>query len=269
MNNSDSILKTIGYITIGLGGITAFIVGAILNDSYVLDDMAIPIALIIFFVSFIFGMIFVGFGTIITLLQDILIATRDNNSNNISNLVYNSSSSSSPSEKEFVLDYTFGTLNGKKLHWSVLKSNSASISLICNNVVGYANFSNNNEEWTNSKIRSFLNEEFYNHVFSDTEKEQIIATKTHQNTVNGQSNNDLNTYDKIFLIQTSAIEKYLPNEANRKCNDLNGNEANWWTRTSGYSSDSVCYVDKNGMINKAGQNKTISCGIRPIIVIKA
>lgn len=257
-NVAGTIIKTIGLITIGLGIIISFVMLAFISNEFD-SDFGFLASLITFAITFISGIVFVGFGEIILLLQDVA-----NNTYNVNKTVINNGLLKVDfSDKN---DVVFGEFNGVKLHWKVIKSNGSSVAIICKNVLGYSYFSKNDVKWENSAMRNWLNGEFYNKAFSIEEKN--IINISHNKNNEDISNYEKNTDDKVFLLSVSAIEKYLPDETSRICNDLKGNEAAWWTRTTGVNNGCVCSVEKNGQINNYGQNVSLSCGVRPVISVK-
>lgn len=62
----------------------------------------------------------------------------------------------------------------------------------------------------NCSLREWLNEEFYNSAFSNSEKEQILSvTVPADKNPEYDTNSGNDTEDKIFLLSVSEAKKYL------------------------------------------------------------
>ncbi|MBP9989585.1 MAG: hypothetical protein KBT46_08840 [Ruminococcus sp.] len=60
-------------------------------------------------------------------------------------------------------------------------------------------------DWANSSIRAWLNDNFYNTAFSDTEKSQIGTTYNENKSIWSSKYDSANTSDKIFLLSFSEV----------------------------------------------------------------
>lgn len=75
--------------------------------------------------------------------------------------------------------------------------------------------------------------------------------------------------DKLFLLSTEEVEKYLPTEESRKCK-CNGQICWWWLRTLGYMDCCVyaAYVSSSGYMNQGGNDITFNAAaIRPALYL--
>ena len=95
------------------------------------------------------------------------------------------------------------------LEWIVLDKNEDKALLLSKNVIDCKCFEDTKTETTynNSSIRKWLNEEFYNEAFSDSEKMNIIETKNIN--IDLQGNRGEDTIDKVFLLSLDEVEKYF------------------------------------------------------------
>ncbi len=119
--------------------------------------------------------------------------------------------------------------------------------------------------WETSDLRKWLNNDFYNSAFSDSEK-NLIASTTLDNEDNYQYNvtGGNTTQDKIFCLSLTECLKYFDNDKSRSCapskytkdqgattDDL-GN-CYWWLRSPGQESGSVATISPtSGTILNSG-----------------
>ena len=152
-----------------------------------------------------------------------------------------------------------------------------STSFVHNGGTGYGN------NYELSDIRSWLNNDFYNFVFNEQEKEKIIETTIDNSadTTISNPNNYVckNTVDKLFLLSYSDASTYFTNNTRKtkgtdyaKCLGLkvyisNGNSF-WWLRSpynSGATSMTGVYYDgslENSLVCD------FDCGVRAACWIK-
>ena len=79
--------------------------------------------------------------------------------------------------------------------------------LITSNVIDYREFDvNGNNDWEESSIRKWLNDDFLNLAFSEEEQERILS--------NSQDEGRSGTNDKVFLLSMDEYVKY--NEENKE-----------------------------------------------------
>ncbi|MCL2378414.1 MAG: DUF6273 domain-containing protein [Defluviitaleaceae bacterium] len=138
--------------------------------------------------------------------------------------------------------------------------------------------------WENSVMRRYLNEEFYNGIFTDEEKAQI-STVTLKNNDNPwyDTNGGNDTEDKIFLLSIDEVIKYLGNSKliadiapdvitddmcdeyspARAATNIYGIESPWALRTPGESNNEVAFVNGPGCLDLTGRDVQESFGIRP------
>lgn len=118
--------------------------------------------------------------------------------------------------------------------------------------------------WENCSLRKWLNEDFMQSTFLETEQECIkqVAVQAFGNSVNGISGSDV-TWDYLFLLSKEEVKQYLETEAKRITHtvpkveqgySMFGEEPSeeffdgWWIRTSGKDTESVLYVNQQGEI---------------------
>lgn len=119
----------------------------------------------------------------------------------------------------------------------------------------------NGSTWETCSLRSWLNNEFLNDNFSDSEKKKIIKTiVTADDNEKFEIRGGNDTEDKIFLLSIKEVEQYLTTESSRECipteyaktvsdlffdNNDDGKDdyecCAWWLRTVGdYNNYASC-----------------------------
>ena len=138
----------------------------------------------------------------------------------------------------------FGSYEGKDINWRVLNVDGNDAFLLCDKLLLKKPFNDTDDAscWQDSTIREWLNNDFYNDVFTDGEKKAIKETvvDNSDNLLYSKKNGE-ETNDKVFLLSLSEIEKPsfgfpIVSNCNSKTreavNDL-GKVGMWWLRTSG------------------------------------
>ena len=154
--------------------------------------------------------------------------------------------------------------------WKVLQDNgSNNYILISNDVIDAYYFDLDNNEYEESDLREYLNNNFYNYAFDTNEKNSINKSKVDS------------LEDKIYCLSTNEYNTFKP--ITSKSNPTDYSIANGVYVNSGYSTyllrtkvegteKNIYKVDDTGLINTNGTNSTyygISAysGIRPVMKI--
>lgn len=138
--------------------------------------------------------------------------------------------------------------------------------------------------WERCTLRTWLNNNFYNTAFSETEKAQIKTT-----TVLADPNPTYTTYagydtnDNVFLLSTKEASNYFSSNGKRQCqptayakaqgvvtatDSSNYGNCNWWLRTPGKYHFDASYIYIAGFAVDPGYIVSASkIGIRPAIWI--
>lgn len=167
------------------------------------------------------------------------------------------------------------------LPWIVLDKIGDEVLLISRFVLDcdvYHSEKDTSVQWSNSELRYWLNNTFYQQTFSEEEKAKIIEKE-----VRAESNPDYGTYagantrDKVTLLSISEAKKYFPSNSDRACKateyaiaqgvqvDNNGNSW-WWLRTPGQLDGYAAGVFRNGEVDPIGDIfYHEGDGIRPVI----
>lgn len=184
------------------------------------------------------------------------------------------------------------------LKWRIIEINGNEIMLMSDKLLDCVPYNRVSEavSWQDSYLRQFLNDEFYNHAFSNEEKEAVIEKQIENNPNRSYGTDCGNTTDdKVFVL--SEEEVYLDTKATRHgfyaytgvddpakrfkptmyamargawyspVEAYRGNGF-WFMRTNGYSESSVTYICDMGYIYEHGTD--VMCadsGILPVICV--
>ena len=142
--------------------------------------------------------------------------------------------------------------------------------------------------WENSSIRHWLNNEFINEAFTQSEQNKINLTYIYNNdNVKYGTRGGNNTQDKIFLLSLDEVNKYLPNEKQRAikvttyakkrgtnvCDDDSCRihsyygSGFWWLHSPGGRQDYAALVLDNGNINDHFDVEYDGSAVRPALWI--
>lgn len=195
------------------------------------------------------------------------------------------------SQKDFRIGstVTMGNYEGEDIEWIVLDNNENGVFLVTKYAVEASLLDTRNEHtgsitWENCTTRNWLNEDFYDSVFTPEEKEiiQVTHVVTPDNPAFGTPGGN-DTDDRLFLLSdeeanlyfaTQDLRRALPSERavnNGVIIDDNGSYCNWWLRTPG-STDGVsnAFVDGYGTVIEVGNcSTTETYGIRPAMWLSA
>ena len=136
--------------------------------------------------------------------------------------------------------------------------------------------------WENSSIRTWLNNEFLNTAFTDSEKRRLLNVKVtaDKNPSYSSTNPGKATKDQVFLLSIAETREYLASEASKKCeltpyakanvsskNDRNA--CSWWLRTPGFTVDYAAYVHSDGEVQVFGSSVSDEgYAVRPAVWVK-
>lgn len=132
-----------------------------------------------------------------------------------------------------------------------------------------------NNFWKYSKLRAWLNGEFYESSFTAAEQQRIKATALDLE-ISYYANSEK---DYIFLLSTDEANEYFSNDEERMClptiyvaDIWNGKTAetscSWWLRTSGTEDGKMAYVSFEGSVDEGGNGAEYGIGIRPAMWVE-
>lgn len=183
------------------------------------------------------------------------------------------------------------TANGKEMiEWIVLEKAEGNILIISKYGIEAMDFNSTSEEvyWENSSLRAWLNGRFPDNSFSRENPSDVVQSiLTSQRYPEADEDTDLEeliledyvTRDKIFLLSSSQLEEYFPDEDSRKCIATeyaieNGvaaaadNSCSWWLRSPGSGRDMFEYVwNQYGTVASSPQQ--VIQAVRPAMRIKS
>lgn len=175
------------------------------------------------------------------------------------------------------------------IKWKILSITNGEALVLCEKIIDGAVFDRNSNNYSNSDIRKYLNNEFYSTAFSSLQQ-QLISNTFVDNSASSTGYNDNilaceNTYDKIILLsyqEATCIEYGFSIEESRikKATDYsiatgvytdtsisNNGAGNWWLRSPhhDYENRTLCSSYYYGNIN--GETVNYINGIVPALRI--
>ena len=174
--------------------------------------------------------------------------------------------------------------------WRVLDRQGNKILLISQYAIDYKSYNgefNYNmvaakpTSWEECDLRKWLNREFLNMAFNETERSMIANTKcpVDQNPIYRTSPGNATT-DKIFLLSIPEVEQYFKSKEDRKAvptayankhdpfHPVAGAACWWWLRSPGYDSINAAYVNFEGSVAYDGLYVFNDCAcVRPALWI--
>ncbi len=178
------------------------------------------------------------------------------------------------------------------IEWKILSSDNGTYSLVSTVLLDAHQYDSSSNNYKNSKIRSWLNNDFYNAAFfldSSYIQTTIVDNSASTTGSNTNSNACENTNDKVYLLSYHDYinATYFPDDASRYCKLTDYAKANgaycysgsgsnssynvngwYWTRSPSSSySDSAWYVNLGGYLNYSSLVYDSGSGVRPAITI--
>jgi len=150
--------------------------------------------------------------------------------------------------------------------WRVLEVNleEKSAVLIAEKSIANKKYHEKYEDitWENCTLRKWLNEEYFEKIFSDDEKEAIIETyiSNPDNTQYGKNGGN-NTKDRIWLLCLDELQTYFKDYADRATGDW------WWLRSPGLNQGRAAFVQGDGDADYLGYYIDFRGGVRPAFKI--
>ena len=170
------------------------------------------------------------------------------------------------------------------IEWLVLAKENDRILLISKYALDCRAFCDDDTgtSWKDSFLRNWLNTEFMQNAFNDTEKSNIMTTE-----IRSEENNEEITKDKVFVPDNSEAGKYFKDDISRRCSptdyakqrgvkcpedlqdvkfdeDVKGTCC-YWLRSPGFHGDKVSIVDYEGTIYERGEFIDEEIAVRPVL----
>lgn len=156
------------------------------------------------------------------------------------------------------------TSNGKEtIEWLVLDVQDGKALIISKYALDCKPYNEAGADvtWETCTLRTWLNNDFYETAFSDSEKNEISTTNVaSENNPNYDTEAGNSTQDKVFLLSIGEAEKYFSSGNERMCKPTQyavtqgiwqcdepgksyDDNCYWWIRTPGYLQYMTSYVD--------------------------
>lgn len=163
----------------------------------------------------------------------------------------------------------FFLAEGENLAWRVLKCEDRKAVLLCENVLlnmPYHAVQRGSSDWENCTLRKWLNNDFYEQVFSDSEKEYILwRAHPSRNNPKYRTPGGADTIDPVFLLDVIELTVYGFEQITEIARN-NGN-ISWWLRNPGFSQNFA--MNFGWRVHYGGlQVDEPAVGVRPAIVIQ-
>lgn len=167
------------------------------------------------------------------------------------------------------------------IEWIVLKKLNGYAMLISKYAIDCYKYNESMfvRDWSASYLRKWLNSDFLNAAFTDSERKRIPFTKIKigENSIN----------DNVWILSADEAELLLGNREERMCKAteyaksrgayVNSEGASWWWLRDRASNGKISIVDANGEMSKAGPLFPVSSGayptstmgtVRPVLYMK-
>ena len=156
--------------------------------------------------------------------------------------------------------YTFGNYHGAN-EWIVLEVKGTSIHLLSKKVIDCRRFDDDDNNWENSEIRKWLNDEYYTEAFSDTEEGLIMETE-------GDKVSFL-TIDEARNLLTDDMWRAEPTEyaVSQGVEVFYVNQCFWWLRSPGLNSFYSAHALDSGVSSEGAWVTNDYFGVRPALWI--
>jgi hypothetical protein len=144
----------------------------------------------------------------------------------------------------------FGRFDGKPIIWRILETGktdegSPMAFLLAEDAVAVRRFnksSSDGNDWNNSDLKRWLNNDFFYAVFSEGEQTAIVNSTYYYG--GKYEGSDRKGTSKVFLLSTDDAEnlRFFANNADRRIKEYEGRK-DWWLRSPGVYDADAEYVD--------------------------
>lgn len=170
--------------------------------------------------------------------------------------------------------------NGKEnIEWIVLDVEDGKALLISKYALDGKEYNDHksNITWEECTLRNWLNNSFFDQMFSSKEQQYILSTTipAEDNNYHGtEAGND--TCDRLFLLSETEAKLYFNSDLQRQCEPTAYAEAHgaalsfdgncwWWLRTPGIREENAVNVINDGTIISNGYRVDYLRGVRPAL----
>lgn len=150
------------------------------------------------------------------------------------------------------------------IEWIVIEKTDTYATLISAKILSEKAFNDNHVDWwtwENSTLKNWLNTEFLDEAFSDSEKQELIPDD------NGCLVFILTCLEASRLMTEEQRAAKMTEYAYSK--GIFRNDC-WWVCSRGYSASDTIFVKSDGYLNGDAydQFSTLGCGVRPCVRIR-
>ena len=187
---------------------------------------------------------------------------------------------------------TLGTYAGVPVEWQILDKQYDKMLLLSRYVLDAKVFFPDciYTSWERSTLRTWMNTELYQMLFSPEEQTRILETEIFTPDCTGFDNYGANyTKDKLFILSREELNHYLPSPDSRTTpaepnaikvsQDLRDfvrllpfykevRNCWWWLRTPGDEPNNMCIVWADGSVFDFQHYVNYERGIRPAVYIR-
>lgn len=169
-----------------------------------------------------------------------------------------------------------GTYNGKPIVWRVLNADGDDVYLLSEKVLDERKYTEEGKSvtWKESTLRNWLNGEFYEAAFSETERAGIkkykYENKDHPwyGTEGGENTEDyvtlLSLEDMVNQEYGFPMDHYCEHQGRSAC-DQDGESWWWWLRSPGKNITYAAVVDYDGCVVDTNDVNNCALGVRPAL----
>ncbi len=189
-------------------------------------------------------------------------------------------------------NYPSVTGTKQPLTWRVLFSHGGKVLLITEHSITERLYHHTHAQanWEKSDLRQWLNGEFFEDTFTESEKKVIMYASSVSSVdifPKGSAVSDmlpkdeppLCSGDHVFILSEAEVRRFFKNEEDACCSTFgdqhepkcsqNVEGASWWLRSPGTIAGCAAYVDKKGNVSKHGINVFLpGTFVRPAIWIR-
>ena len=156
--------------------------------------------------------------------------------------------------------------NKEEIEWLVLEKRKSEVLAVSRYGLDCKRYNDEYEDvtWEKSTLRKWLNNDFFNEAFSDTEQNMISkinnSARLGLRHITKRSNI---ADDRVFLLSIEDVSRYFGSDAERMCKltayaiangawKSIGNNGSWWLRSNGECQSCAAYVICDGYIDELG-----------------
>ncbi|MBR4459280.1 MAG: hypothetical protein IKS31_10020 [Clostridia bacterium] len=160
------------------------------------------------------------------------------------------------------------------IRWKILVRRGDRAMVICRTSVGWGPWQGSDDTvctWTNSHLRAWLTDEFFERAFTFDEQ---CVTEPYQTWFGDRLGRarpgDSPVFDNCFLLSDAELSVFFPDDASRRLLPPGETEGvRWWTRSPTARAGRMVCVEPDGRLNLEGcPAASCACAVRPSLLIR-